>query len=244
MDTQRSTEVIKSWEERVDQLKKESFTIERTFRTPPEELFSLICPTREYDWIPGWSCELLHSSSGYAEYGAAFRTTFRGQEELWVCTRYEPNEAIGYSITYEGVAAKLDVSFTDNHDGTVTGRWVVSTSPLTEDKNRTEDQAEVGRKQFEALLDLLERDGDVMKPNMTSPAHANRRTSEPRLVYLSPDITRVAPKVERGSGHRLQGGTDGRKHALYLGRDQILTAYSDNVSFSSLALRYISSARS
>jgi hypothetical protein len=48
------------------------------------------------------------------------------------------------------------------------------------------------------------------------------------------------PSVE--GRQRLQRGTDGTQQALHVGRDQILTADSDHVSFSSLALRYISNA--
>ena len=108
MNTQRSIEPLKVWEERESPLKKGCFTTERTFRTSQDSLFALICPTREYDWIPGWSCDLLHSDSGYAEYG------------------------------------------------TVTGRWVISTSPLSEDQNQGEDQLELGRRQFEMLIDVLD----------------------------------------------------------------------------------------
>jgi len=156
MNTQRSIKALKVWEERENTLKKGSFTIERTFRTSPEELLSLICPTREYDWIPGWSCYLLHSTSGYAEYGVVFRTAFRGREEIWVCTRYEPNQAIDYSITYEGMASKLEFSVIDNWDGTVTGRWVISTSPLTEAQDQGEEQFELGKRQFVMLVDVLD----------------------------------------------------------------------------------------
>jgi len=156
MNTERSDEFIKSWEKQVNPLKSASFTLERTFRTSPEKLFPLLCPTTEYDWIPGWGCELLHSKSGYAEYNAVFRTTFLGPEEIWVCTRYEPNKAVEYARMSDGMAGKLDISFTDNLDGTVTGRWVVSASALVEAKNQAVAQWEAGRRQFEGFLDLLE----------------------------------------------------------------------------------------
>lgn len=156
MNTQRSIEALKLWKERESPLKKGSFTIERTFRTSPEELFSLICPTREYDWIPGWSCDLLHSTSGYAEYGAVFRTAFRGMEEIWVCTRYEPNRAIDYSISYQGMASKFEFSVIEDQDGTVTGRWVISVSPLTEAQIQGEEELELGKRRFEMLIDVLD----------------------------------------------------------------------------------------
>ena len=156
MNTERSDEFIKSWEKQVNPLKTATFTCERTFRTSPEKLFPLLCPTTEYDWIPGWSRELLHSSSGYAEYGAVFRTSFLVPEEIWVCTRYEPHKAVEYARTSNGMVGKLDISFTDNLDGTVTGRWVVSSSALVEGMNQVVAQVDTGRERFEGLLNLLE----------------------------------------------------------------------------------------
>lgn len=99
---------------------------------------------------------MLHSSSGYAEYGAVFRTGFLVPEEIWVCTRYEPHKAVEYARSSNGMVGKLDISLVDNLDGTVTGRWVVSASALVEGMNQVVAQVDAGREQFEGLLDLLE----------------------------------------------------------------------------------------
>ena len=57
-------------------------TIERTdhFDVPatPDRVFPLLCPVREYEWIPGWECDVLHSVSGVAEEDCVFRTRFPG----------------------------------------------------------------------------------------------------------------------------------------------------------------------
>ena len=37
-----------------------------------EEVFPLLCPKREEEWIPGWECETIWSKSGYNEEGAIF----------------------------------------------------------------------------------------------------------------------------------------------------------------------------
>ena len=31
-----------------------------TFAGTPQEVFALLCPVREYDWIPDWSCTMVH----------------------------------------------------------------------------------------------------------------------------------------------------------------------------------------
>ena len=40
----------------------------------PEEIFPLLCPVREYEWIDGWTCDLIYSASGLAEEDCIFTT--------------------------------------------------------------------------------------------------------------------------------------------------------------------------
>ena len=34
---------------------------------PPEVVFPLLCPVREYEWLEDWTCEMVFSESGVAE---------------------------------------------------------------------------------------------------------------------------------------------------------------------------------
>ena len=106
MDTEMSDRFVEQWKKAVNPRKRASCTCERTLRTSAEAFFRLLCPTTEYDWIPNWTCELLHSDSGYAEYNCIFRTSFFGREEVWVCTRFEPNKAIEYARTAKDVCMR------------------------------------------------------------------------------------------------------------------------------------------
>lgn len=155
MNTQRSDNFIEEWTGKVNPLKRASVAFQRTFNTSPEKLFRLLCPTTEYDWIPNWNCELLHSNSGRAEYNAVLRTSFFGPEEIWVCTRYEPNKAIDYSRTSRDLSGKMDISLTDNRDGTVTGKWVMTASALNGDGNTMVAGLESARQHVEELLEAL-----------------------------------------------------------------------------------------
>lgn len=68
------------------------------FTAPPEAIFPLLCPTREYDWIPRWSCELVHSVSGFAELDCVFVTDFpESGREVWLQTRHEPCRAVEFA---------------------------------------------------------------------------------------------------------------------------------------------------
>lgn len=66
-----------------------------------EEVFPLLCPKREEEWIPGWECETIWSNSGYNEEGAIFRTTKPyGTELYWTTLQYDLNaRTVDFLIT-------------------------------------------------------------------------------------------------------------------------------------------------
>jgi hypothetical protein len=58
---------------------------------PPEQVFPLLCPVREADWVPDWQYHLIHSESGVAELGCVFITPNEdGSETIWQVTEYDP----------------------------------------------------------------------------------------------------------------------------------------------------------
>ncbi len=62
-----------------------------TMAAPPEQVFPLLCPVREYDWIDGWTCELVHSSSGVVEEGCIFVTDHPPEgRTIWVTVVHDP----------------------------------------------------------------------------------------------------------------------------------------------------------
>ena len=64
MNTERSDKLAAEWTRKKNPLVRASVACERRFNTTPAKLFPLLCPTTEYDWLPGWECELLHLASG------------------------------------------------------------------------------------------------------------------------------------------------------------------------------------
>ena len=63
----------------------------------PEQVFPLLCPVREGEWLEGWAehCRLVQSASGVAEPGCVFVTHHPGEPEtVWVVTRHRPDEGI------------------------------------------------------------------------------------------------------------------------------------------------------
>lgn len=84
------------------------------------EVFSLLCPVREYDWVPGWSCEVICSKSGIAELGCVFRRDDAlAGSGVWVVSRYEPCAAIGFVITYpQSHVERLTITLGEAESGT------------------------------------------------------------------------------------------------------------------------------
>jgi hypothetical protein len=100
----------------------------------PEQVFPLLCPVREYDWIDGWSCEMVYSDTGVAELGCIFRTRFFDLgEETWTVSRYEPKRAIEFVRVACNVAVvKLDIALEREGDGRTRARVTHTTTALTE----------------------------------------------------------------------------------------------------------------
>jgi hypothetical protein len=72
----------------------------------PDEVFPLLCPVREADWLPGWKYRLIYSDSGVAELGCVFTTPSRpgsaaqrqvAAETTWIVTDYDP---AGFRVAY------------------------------------------------------------------------------------------------------------------------------------------------
>lgn len=87
------------------------FTAKRVVRkyvqriqAPPERVFPLLCPVREYDWIESWKCEVLYSNTGIAEKNCVFRTdqSVDGPEDTWVVSTYEPPVRIEF-VRFNGL---------------------------------------------------------------------------------------------------------------------------------------------
>lgn len=58
---------------------------------PADRLFPLLCPVREYEWLEGWSCRLVHTASGLVEPGCVFVTERPGDGiTTWVTTVHDP----------------------------------------------------------------------------------------------------------------------------------------------------------
>jgi len=55
-----------------------------------DDVFPLLCPVREKDWLDGWEYEMVHSSSGLIEKDCVFTTPHHGEySTVWQVTQYD-----------------------------------------------------------------------------------------------------------------------------------------------------------
>ena len=88
------------------------------------ELFPLLCPVLEYDWIPDWRCQMRWSDSGYAERDVTFTTKMTPfGRELWTCLVYEPPRRIEYLFTHGSKASvRLEIELSEE-GGSCLVKW-------------------------------------------------------------------------------------------------------------------------
>ncbi len=105
------------------------------FKYPCKDVFQLLCPVREDDWIPGWREQrrIVYTESGFAELGCVFTTT--GQHHLmgratWVNNIYKPFEEIQYSAVNEHLVYQIHFNLKSLDRGchvVMTRRWTALT---------------------------------------------------------------------------------------------------------------------
>ncbi len=91
----------------------------------PEKIFPLLCPVREYEWIPDWRCEMVYSDSGVAEKDAIFHTReLLGMRAVWTCITYEPPRLIEYLfVVGKSGVVRLAIRLEDAPDGSTRVTW-------------------------------------------------------------------------------------------------------------------------
>jgi hypothetical protein len=71
-----------------------------------EEVFPLLCPVREKDWLDGWNYKMIHSKSGLIEKNCVFTTQNGDLETTWHVTQYDK---LNYEIEFLRVTPSENV---------------------------------------------------------------------------------------------------------------------------------------
>lgn len=119
----------------------------------PEAVFPLLCPVREYEWLDGWSCEMIYSDSGVAEENCIFRTKSPVGPMTWNVNRYEPPARIDF-VTFvpDHMVTRLTITLEPVGSGRTKLHWKRVFTGLSDAGNQNvglwpvEREREIGRK--------------------------------------------------------------------------------------------------
>jgi hypothetical protein len=159
MNTERSKTKATEFLKRGKKLKRKTQKYKKTFSFASEKVFLQLCPSRELDWIPGWECDLVYTSSGYMEDDCIFTTpeTNLLGFGLWIVSRYVPNRKLELvRIIGESVVLHFRINLKDNHDGTSTAVWNLTFTALNESGNKIVESIPDNNPAFERVIDGLE----------------------------------------------------------------------------------------
>ena len=76
---------------RIESPLAKSYEFTQLLQGGPDEVFALLCPVREAEWVPGWKPRLVITESGLAERDCVFVTPDgESGEATWVITEHDP----------------------------------------------------------------------------------------------------------------------------------------------------------
>lgn len=86
----------------------------------PAQIFPLLCPTREAEWIEGWDPLLVISDSGVAEADCVFVTAATPHDAVWFISRHEPEHGFieMLKLTPEVTVCRLRIQLSPAAAGT------------------------------------------------------------------------------------------------------------------------------
>jgi len=135
---------------------------EMTMPARPERVFPLLCPVREYEWLPHWTCDMIHSESGVAEDGCVFQTNFPQDGKMtWVVSVYEPPARIEFTcVVPEIVVMRLKLRVAPMDERQTILHWRREYLSLSEagDRHLRDNKTEAAHKEGIASLDRYLRE--------------------------------------------------------------------------------------
>lgn len=125
-----------------------------------EDVFPLLCPKREEEWIPDWKAETVYAPTGVAGEDAIFDvvSSSSGVRGLWAVTLYEPPHRVEYtSFGDDGTVMRLKLLAESVPQGTRVAfvRTIVAVEPRGREKLARWSEKEF-QETVERLRSLLE----------------------------------------------------------------------------------------
>lgn len=159
MNTRRSEKKATEHLETAKKMKRKIQVYTQKFNSPRDKVFHQLCPTRELDWINGWECDLVYTTTGYVEPDCIFRTSTENAlgEGLWIFTDFVMNEKVEIvRIIGNTLTMHLRITLADDGDTTSTGTWHITLTALNEEGNTIIDAMPEVNSEIEKAVQGLE----------------------------------------------------------------------------------------
>jgi len=154
----------------MSEVRKDSVTVtaEMNLKFPAKDIWPLLCPVREYDWIEDWDCEMVKSDSGVNELGCIFHTGSHAQGDFdtWVANRFEPLERLEFVRMNALRVIRYEILLFSNEEGTRM-MWIQHITPLSEEGQvfvkRWTEMYKQNMEQLEKMLDHYLSTGTMLR---------------------------------------------------------------------------------
>ena len=168
MNTTRSDEIAKEFLAKNVPFKRKVQIFDKEFSASPQEVFKQLCPSREADWINGWTVDLIYTQTGYAEPLCVFRTPESNilGAGLWILTKVEPDKALEATVFQEDkdTIEFFKIDLIDNGNGTCKGIWTITLTAISEKGNAVIEQISDEEPAFLEELEYFLKHGELMEP--------------------------------------------------------------------------------
>ena len=158
MDTTRSDELVSRYRDQGFAAKRKIQHYEHLFAASPGQLFPVLCPVREADWIPGWTSDLVYTTTGYAQPDCIFTTSPENPfgAGTWIIYSHVPDERLELVKTSDDLVLQMRLAISPAQGGRTRGRWMLTVTSLTPQGSALVEAMPDQDPRFLALLDGLE----------------------------------------------------------------------------------------
>lgn len=143
VNTTRSDKIVKEFLARDSHCKRKVQIFKKVLSAAPSEVFKQLCPSREADWINGWTVDLLYTKTGYVEPLCVFRTPESNifGPGLWMITRLQPDTNLELVVFHErdDLIEYTKIHLFDNENGTCKVVFEITLTATSETGNAVID---------------------------------------------------------------------------------------------------------
>lgn len=105
---------------RIEKPKRVEHTYEQHLKASPAEVFPMLCPVLEKEWVDGWDPVAVYTRSGVAEDDCVFVTPGKdgAADAVWVVTLYQPASRIEFvKVVPDLTASRIRIALRDDGAG-------------------------------------------------------------------------------------------------------------------------------